>query len=46
MARLAYLTKEDLVAMVAIYNGVVPILESLEIDVEPKYQAYLEDAFE
>ena len=33
----------DLVMTIAVYNGVVRLLESLEIDVEPEYQAYLEE---
>lgn len=33
----------DLVMTIAFYNGVVRLLESLEIDVEPEYQTYLEE---
>ncbi len=33
----------DLVMIIAVYNGVVRLLESLEIDVEPEYQTYLEE---
>jgi alkylhydroperoxidase family enzyme len=33
----------DLVMIIAFYNGVVRLLESLEIDVEPEYQTYLEE---
>lgn len=32
----------DLVIVVSFYNGVVRILEGLQIDVEPDYQGYLE----
>lgn len=33
----------DLVLVVAFYNGVVRLLESLEIDVEPDYETYLKE---
>ena len=33
----------DLVIIIAFYNGVVRLLESLEIDMEPEYQTYLEE---
>jgi alkylhydroperoxidase family enzyme len=33
----------DLVVTIAFYNGVVRVLASLEIDVEPEYQRYLDE---
>ncbi len=33
----------DLVMTISVYTGVVRLLASLEIDVEPEYQRYLEE---
>lgn len=33
----------DLVMTIAVYTGVVRLLASLEIDVEPEYQRYLDE---
>ncbi len=41
-ARLSNETLVDLIMTIAFYNGVVRVLGSLEIDVEPDYQPYLD----
>jgi alkylhydroperoxidase family enzyme len=33
----------DLIMTIAVYNGVVRLLATLQIDVEPEYQRYLEE---
>jgi len=33
----------DLIIAVSLYNGVVRLLKTLDIDLEPEYEAYLED---